>query len=126
MQLCLNDPSQASDDFIDRVALIGALPGNQRSFLSLLCGTSNMAGVKKETVSEFSVHIKKIKSPVLMIWGRQDRILPLADGEAAVGKMPNGRLHIMEQAGHCPQIDKPEEFNATVLSFLKDRNIKEG
>lgn len=53
-----------------------------------------------------------------MIWGRQDRVLPLADGEAAVQKMANVRLQIMDQAGHCPQIDKPEEFNAAVLDFL--------
>jgi len=120
MQLCLYNPSQASDDFIDRAALISALPGNQRSFLSLLRGTCNMAGVKKGIVADFSAHIKRIKSPILVIWGRQDRILPLADGEAAVQKMANGRLHIMDQAGHFPQIDKLEEFNATLLGFLKD------
>jgi pimeloyl-ACP methyl ester carboxylesterase len=120
MQLCLYNPSQASDDFIDRATLISALPGNQRSFLSLLRETCNMAGVKKGIVANFSVDIKRIKSPILVMWGRQDRILPLADGEAAVQKMANGRLHIMDQAGHLPQIDKPEEFNATVLDFLRD------
>ena len=120
MQLCLYDPSQASDDFIDRVAAIGTLPGNQRSFLSLLRETSNMAGVKKGIVADFSARLKRIKSPILVIWGRQDRILPLADGEAAVQKMADVRLHVMDRAGHLPQIDKPEEFNATVLDFLRD------
>lgn len=120
MELCLYDPSQAGDDFIDRSALIGAIPGNQRSFLSLLRNTCNMASVKKELIAQFSEYLEKVKLPILVIWGRQDRILPLADGEAAMHKMANGRLHIMEQAGHCPQIDKPEEFNETVLDFLKD------
>jgi 4,5:9,10-diseco-3-hydroxy-5,9,17-trioxoandrosta-1(10),2-diene-4-oate hydrolase len=120
MQLCLYDPSQARDDFIDRVTAIGALPGNQRSFLSLLRVTSNILGVKKGIVADFSARLKKIKAPILMIWGRQDQILPLADGEAAVQNMANGRLHVMDRAGHLPQIDKPEEFNATVLDFLRD------
>jgi pimeloyl-ACP methyl ester carboxylesterase len=120
MQLCLYDPSQARDDFIDRLTAIGALPGNQRSFLSLLRVTSNILGVKKGIVADFSARLKKIKAPILMIWGRQDQILPLADGEAAVQKMANGRLHVMDRAGHLPQIDKPEEFNATVLDFLRD------
>jgi pimeloyl-ACP methyl ester carboxylesterase len=44
----------------------------------------------------------------------------IGDGEAAMQKMVNGRLHIMDQAGHLPQIDKPGEFNETVLGFLKD------
>jgi pimeloyl-ACP methyl ester carboxylesterase len=120
MQLCLYDPSQARDDFIDRLTAIGVLPGNQRSFLSLLRVTSNILGVKKGIVADFSARLKKIKAPILMIWGRQDQILPLADGEAAVQKMANGRLHVMDRAGHLPQIDKPEEFNATVLDFLRD------
>lgn len=120
MQLCLYDPSQASDDFIDRVAAIGKLPGNQRSFLSLLRETSNLFGVKKGLVADFLARLKKIRTPILMIWGRQDRILPLAHGEAAVAGMANVRLHVMDRAGHLPQIDKPEEFNATVLDFLSD------
>ena len=120
MQLCLYDPSQASDDFIDRVAAIGSLPGNQRSFLSLLRETSNLFGVKKGIVADFSARLKRIKTPILMIWGRQDRILPVADGEAAVERMADVTLHVMNRAGHLPQIDKPEEFNATVLDFLRD------
>ena len=120
MQLCLYDPSQASDDFIDRVAAIGALPGNQRSFLSLLRETGNIFGIRKGLVADFSTCLKKIKTPILVIWGRQDRILPVAEGEAAVETMPDIRLHVMDRAGHLPQIDKPEEFNATVLDFLSD------
>jgi pimeloyl-ACP methyl ester carboxylesterase len=120
MQLCLYDPSQASDDFIDRVAAIGTLPGNQRSFLSLLRETSNIVGVKKALVADFSARLKKIKTPILVIWGREDHILPVSEGEAAVERMANVRLHVMDRAGHLPQIDKPEEFNATVLDFLRD------
>jgi pimeloyl-ACP methyl ester carboxylesterase len=120
MQLCLYDPSQASEDFIDRVAAIGTLPGSQHSFLSLLRETANIFGAKEELVSYFSARLKKIKTPILMIWGRQDRILSAAEGEAAVERMNDVKLHIIDQAGHLPQIDKPEEFNATVLGFLKD------
>jgi pimeloyl-ACP methyl ester carboxylesterase len=120
MRLCLYDPSQASDDFIDRAAAIGALPGNQRSFLSLIRETANILGVKKGMVADFSERLERIKTPILMIWGRHDRILPVADGEAAVERMADVRLHIVDRAGHLPQIDKPEEFNATVLDFLRD------
>jgi pimeloyl-ACP methyl ester carboxylesterase len=120
MQLCLYNPSLASDDFIDRATAIGTLPGNQRSFLSFLRETCNMAGVKKGLVADFAALLKKIKTPTLVIWGRQDSIFPVADGEAAVKGMANVRLHVIDRAGHLPQIDKPEEFNATVLDFLRD------
>lgn len=120
MQLCLYDSSQASDDFIDRAAVIGALPGNQRSFLSLIRETANMVGVKKGIVADFSARLKRIKTPILVIWGRQDRILPVADGEATVKGMTDVRLHVLDRTGHFPQIEKPEEFNAMVLDFLRD------
>jgi pimeloyl-ACP methyl ester carboxylesterase len=120
MQLCLYDPSQASDDFIDRVAAIGILPGNQRSFLSALRSGVNIIGVKKGVLADFSARLKKIKTPILVIWGRQDAVLPVSEGEAAVESMANVRFHVMDRAGHLPQIDKPEEFNATVLDFLRD------
>jgi 4,5:9,10-diseco-3-hydroxy-5,9,17-trioxoandrosta-1(10),2-diene-4-oate hydrolase len=120
MQLCLYDPSRASDNFIDRVTAIGVLPGNQRSFLSLLRETGNITGIRKGIIVDFSARLKKIKAPILVVWGRQDRILLAAEGEAAVERMADAKLHIMDRAGHLPQIDKPEEFNATVLDFLKD------
>ena len=120
MQLCLYDPSQASNNFINRVAAIAALPGNQRSFLSLLRETGNITGIRKGIISDFSARLKKIKAPMLVIWGRQDRILLSSEGEAAVERMANVRFHIIDQAGHLPQIDKPEEFNAAVLDFLRD------
>lgn len=120
MKLCLYDTSQASDDFIDRVAAIGKLPGNQRSFLSLLRETSNLFGVKKGLVTDFLAHLKKIRAPILMIWGRQDRILPVEEGESAAEMISDVRLHVMDRAGHLPQIDKPEEFNAMLIGFLSD------
>lgn len=124
MQLCLYDPSKAGEDLIDRVSEIGMVPGNQRSFLSLLRETGNITGVKKGIIAGFQEHLKKIRLPILMIWGRQDRILPVSDGEAALGKMAGARLHIMDQAGHFPQIDKPGEFNLVVLDFLSEASAR--
>lgn len=119
MKSCLADPSHVDDEFIDRTTVINELPGNQRSFLSLLRITANMGGMRKELITDFKERIKKIKSPILIIWGKQDAVLPITDIEAAVQKFDNARFHVMDQAGHCPQIDKPEEFNETVLDFLK-------
>ena len=120
MQMCLYDHSQASDDFIDRAAAIGKLPDKQRSVLAVLRGGCNIFGMKKKVVIDFSECIKRISAPILVIWGRQDRINPVSDGEAAVKRMGDVRLHIIDQADHFPQIDKPGEFNATVLDFLRD------
>jgi 4,5:9,10-diseco-3-hydroxy-5,9,17-trioxoandrosta-1(10),2-diene-4-oate hydrolase len=124
MQLCLHDPSQASEDFIDRVTAIGTLPGSQHSFLSFLRDTTDIFGLKKSFVMDFSTRLKKVKTPTLVIWGRQDRLLPISEAKAALKNMKDIRLYVMDRAGHLPQIDNPEEFNTAVLDFLSTATRK--
>jgi pimeloyl-ACP methyl ester carboxylesterase len=54
----------------------------------------------------------------LVVWGRHDRLVPLAHGEAYVAALPDARLEILEGAGHYPYLEMPELFAATVERFL--------
>lgn len=120
MKFALYDPSCASNDLIERVTAMAMLPGAQRAFLTMLRPTITMGGVKKETLAPFS-EINRIEAPALVVWGRQDRILPATHGEIAVEKLPNAQLHLIDRAGHFSQMDQPEEFNRVVLEFLRGR-----
>lgn len=60
-----------------------------------------------------------IKQPTLIVWGRQDGLLPLADGERFNKEIPNSQLVVFDQCGHAPEIEKAKEFNAEVLKFLQ-------
>ena len=64
--------------------------------------------------------LARITCPVLVISGDRD-YTPVALKEAYVRKMPNARLEVMTDAGHACTIEKPEEFNALVRSFLGAR-----
>jgi pimeloyl-ACP methyl ester carboxylesterase len=59
-----------------------------------------------------------IKQPTLIIWGKQDGILPLADGEKFDKEIPNSTLVVFDGCGHVPQIEKALDFNGAVLKFL--------
>jgi pimeloyl-ACP methyl ester carboxylesterase len=59
-----------------------------------------------------------IKQPTLVIWGREDGLLPLADGQRFQKEIPGAQLLVFEQCGHVPQVEKAAEFNAAVLKFL--------
>jgi len=59
-----------------------------------------------------------IKQPTLIIWGRQDGILPLADGERFDREIPNSTLVVFDGCGHVPQVEKAPDFNKQVLDFL--------
>lgn len=60
-----------------------------------------------------------VKVPTLIIWGREDGLLPLArEGEKFRKELPSAQFVIFEQCGHIPQVEKAAEFNAAVLKFL--------
>lgn len=54
--------------------------------------------------------------PVLVVWGREDRIIPSAQAQAA----PEGaRIEILAGAGHMPQMEKASEVNALLKAHLQ-------
>jgi pimeloyl-ACP methyl ester carboxylesterase len=56
--------------------------------------------------------------PVLIIWGRRDRIIPVAHAEHAHEVIPDSRLEIFDAAGHMPQLEVPARFVAVLERFL--------
>ena len=68
--------------------------------------------------------IKEIKAlglmdvPTLIVWGREEKSIPLPIGEELARILKGSRLEILDQAGHCSNIDQYELFNRLVLDFL--------
>ncbi len=63
--------------------------------------------------------LSAIKQPVLIIWGREDGLTPLArEGERFKREIPHAQLVVFDGCGHVPQVEKAAEFNAAVLKFL--------
>lgn len=58
--------------------------------------------------------------PVLIMWGRGDRIIPVAHGEHAHEAIPGSRLEIFDEAGHMPQLEAPGRFVAVLERFLEE------
>lgn len=56
--------------------------------------------------------------PTLLLWGQNDRVIPVAHALRAHKEMPSSRLEIIEKAGHFVQLEKPEEVSALILDFL--------
>jgi pimeloyl-ACP methyl ester carboxylesterase len=61
---------------------------------------------------------RQLDVPTLILWGRQDPVVPLALGERLAEELPNARLVVMEKCGHVPSEERPEESLRVVLGFL--------
>ena len=60
------------------------------------------------------------KVPTLIIWGKQDPIVPLSVGEAYRKAIQGSRLELLDNCGHRPEIERPEEFVTLVEEFLAE------
>jgi pimeloyl-ACP methyl ester carboxylesterase len=49
-----------------------------------------------------------IRCPVLVIWGERDRMVPPSGAQRLLDELPDARLEVIEDCGHCPQIECPE------------------
>ena len=64
--------------------------------------------------------VKTIKRPTLIVWGRQDGLVSLAEGERFNKDIAGSKMVVIDQCGHIPNVEKPGEFNAAVLKFLAE------
>jgi pimeloyl-ACP methyl ester carboxylesterase len=71
-----------------------------------------------DNFEELTSQYPSISVPTLIVWGREDRVIPLAIGEKLDQDIPDSGLVILEQAGHVPQEEKPEETIEAIAKFL--------
>ncbi|MBI4091712.1 MAG: alpha/beta hydrolase [Candidatus Levybacteria bacterium] len=60
----------------------------------------------------------KVKSPTLIIWGQNDTITPVSDGEKIYVLIQDSKLKIIENASHSPQFSHPKETSEIIIEFL--------
>ena len=120
LKACVHDPAVVTDELIELGYSLAVLPGAQNAFLSTVRSLGNFRGIRKDVLRSIVDNLDTITAPTLVFWGQQDRILPVAHAYIAEKRIPNARLHIFNPCGHCPQLERPEEFNSKVLKFLAD------
>lgn len=62
--------------------------------------------------------LSEIDIPVLCLWGEKDSWVPLSQGEELIELIPNAKLVVIPEEGHCPMETAPDIFNVELLYFL--------
>jgi len=121
IQILPNPDSQGSDLY-DRALL----PGYVRRLKGLerYKGTLNawLSTIRHFPIQELESSYRAVgdsRKPVLLVWGKEDRVLPFATTEKAMAAIPQAELLAVEQAGHASHYEKSAVVNAAILSFLR-------
>jgi len=64
--------------------------------------------------------LQRLRRPLLLIWGRQDRLVPLAVAEQCRAVRSDLPLAVLDQAGHCPHDEVADRFHAVLLDWLAE------
>lgn len=108
--LTFYDPDHVTDELVEEMRLIV----NDRMRALKLIRMARSA--QSETVTD---QLDEIDIPTLLIWGSNDNITPPDVAEKFRSRLPQATLHFIDQCGHAPMIEHPEDFNALTLAFLR-------
>jgi pyruvate dehydrogenase E2 component (dihydrolipoamide acetyltransferase) len=112
LNLLVADPALVSRTMVEEVLRYKRLDGVSAA-LSRIAGAWFAGG---RQLLDLTGRIAMLQIPVQLIWGREDRIIPVAHAEALASRFP---VHIIEQAGHLPHMEKAGDVNRLIKSFTE-------
>jgi 4,5:9,10-diseco-3-hydroxy-5,9,17-trioxoandrosta-1(10),2-diene-4-oate hydrolase len=65
--------------------------------------------------------LSSLPNRTLIVWGREDRVVPLDASFLLLKVIQNARLHVFPKCGHWAQWEKADEFNTLVTNFLEGK-----
>ena len=68
--------------------------------------------------SDLKSILPKIKTPTLIIWGREDKVIPLSDGKLIHELIKNSKLQIIEDARHSPMFTHAKEVAEIIYEYI--------
>jgi pimeloyl-ACP methyl ester carboxylesterase len=61
--------------------------------------------------------LERIRCPVLLVWGRHDLLVFQTGAERVLEVVPESALEVIEDCGHCPQVEAPEKLMELLVDF---------
>jgi pimeloyl-ACP methyl ester carboxylesterase len=112
------DSRLATRELIQEKVALAKMPGTGQAFLKGLRAMINFSGFKPEVLLDTKKKAQMIKAPILVIWGEQDKFLPISHLSVLQKWMPTAKSVRLDDCGHVPMIEKADEFSELCLSFL--------
>ena len=109
-------PGYASSALVQEVYRTRSSSGAHRAELSALRDGVDLGGFRRRNI--LLERLPELRPPLLLVWGAQDRIIPVAHAYAAAQRLPSARLVVYQRCGHWPQIEMALEFNQELTAFL--------
>lgn len=112
-QAFIHDASLITDDFFENATLGHKIANSTEVY---------MATLRKQffdTLSDEIDRLAQMDVPVLLVWGGEDKAVPLERGEEMHRRLKGSRLEVLDHAAHVPNFERAQEFNQLAVDFLR-------
>lgn len=106
----------ADDDYVKRRFESSIAPG---AWESLAAARFRRPGLEPPPAPSSARAYDRITVPTLIVEGGADKLLPPGWAAEIAGQISGARAAVVDDAGHCPQIEQPEALNALLLDFFE-------
>ncbi|HKW77735.1 MAG TPA: alpha/beta fold hydrolase [Candidatus Limnocylindria bacterium] len=87
-------------------------------FVHALRDGVTIRGVKRGLREYWVAQAPRYRGPVLVVWGREDAVLPISHLDDSKAIYPDAEIHVIERCGHLPMVERTDEFLGALLPFV--------
>jgi len=104
------DQSLVTNEMVDRYYELLLYPGNRRATRLRAATSMNLPAADR---------LGEIRAPTLIIWGSDDKLVPVAAAEIFHARIPGSRVVVYPDVGHLPMEEVPARSAADALAFVR-------
>jgi 2-hydroxymuconate-semialdehyde hydrolase/2-hydroxy-6-oxo-octa-2,4-dienoate hydrolase len=108
------DPTMITDELVDIRYQASIADGAYEAYRSMFFDPRHAGSELSITENE----VRAIATPILLVHGREDKVVPLQVSLTMLGLLPNADLHVLSACGHWTQIERADEFSTLVTDYL--------
>ena len=113
--------SISNDTTLKRIVTLPAKRVSASKALRAMCiGMSNRPNSAKGPSIIDKIQNLPNRPPILLIWGKQDKLIPIFLAKKLIKLHPWLKLTVVNEAGHCLHDELPKHFNQIVMKWLKN------
>ncbi len=114
----LAHPERVPAEALDVAIANASFPASQRCVHTMARAFATLGGVRPELMMRDEMARLPVRT--LFLWGDDDQFAPPESGQALAEKMPDARVEVLEDVGHLPQLDAPDQVAEHTRAFIRE------